>query len=337
MSASSHPRCWSDRNSHAAHSPAYGSSSSPNPASSESEPASAISTTLAAMENARSRRRGRSKLCSTCTHTNSDPSSTRASSTEVAVRACWTNCSSAAISPAASSTLSTKFFLRRRRYANREPAGTSRSEIIAVLTSTAPATATASTDSSVAARTTRRRRIESSGRSIRSLRARRRSAQVAGGRAEGAVMASGAVAMRLIAPLRRGTLLTRPRVRPRPGRPAGSGPSRRPPPRGRRAARPRRVRAGPARRARTRPRSPRRRPVSLRRRAVRSRAPARWRCSFATSGTPGAWSWPRAWRRASGRASGRRAPGAPPAWKVRRGGRRPRSPTRPVVAGGRQG
>ena len=92
--------------------------------SSDSDPASATSTTLAAMENARSRRRGRSKLCRTCTHTNSDPSITRASSTEAAVRARWRNWNSAATSPAARRSLQHEVLRRLRRYAYQEPTGT---------------------------------------------------------------------------------------------------------------------------------------------------------------------------------------------------------------------
>ncbi len=63
-----------DSDSQAPASPAHGSTNSANEVVSESDPASAIRIRLDTTENARSRRRGTSKACSTCTHRNSDAS-----------------------------------------------------------------------------------------------------------------------------------------------------------------------------------------------------------------------------------------------------------------------
>ena len=53
---------------------------------SESAPASAIRIRLETIENARSRRRGTSNACRTCTHRNSVASGIRAASTFAAIR-----------------------------------------------------------------------------------------------------------------------------------------------------------------------------------------------------------------------------------------------------------
>ena len=161
--ASSRLRDRSDRYNQSAPSATYGNSNKPNRASSESEPASAISATLAMTENDRSRRRGRSKLCSTWTHTNSEPSVTRAWSTDCACCTRSRNPKSAAARPRASIAFKREFEALRRRCESQDAIGTRMSEPRPVPGSVAPTSATAATETMVMARTTSRRETESSG------------------------------------------------------------------------------------------------------------------------------------------------------------------------------
>jgi hypothetical protein len=67
-----------DSDSHAQASPAHGSTNSANEVVSERDPASAIRMRLETTENERSRLRGTSNACSTCTQRNNDASGRRA-------------------------------------------------------------------------------------------------------------------------------------------------------------------------------------------------------------------------------------------------------------------
>ena len=69
--------------------------------------------TLAEIENPRSRRRGTSNECSTCTHRNRDASEVRASSTLFAKRTLCRNAAKAANSATASTTFVPVFDRRR--------------------------------------------------------------------------------------------------------------------------------------------------------------------------------------------------------------------------------
>ncbi len=82
-------------------------------------PASAIRIRLDAIEKPRSRRRGTSNACSTCTHRKSDPSGTRAWSTFDAYWTACRNCANAAIIPIASRTFVVTFDRARTRYEKR--------------------------------------------------------------------------------------------------------------------------------------------------------------------------------------------------------------------------
>ena len=77
-------RC--DRYSHSAASATHGTRKTRKPVPSDSDPASATRIRLEITENDRSRRRGTSKECRTCTHTNNEARGIRAWSTDSANR-----------------------------------------------------------------------------------------------------------------------------------------------------------------------------------------------------------------------------------------------------------
>ena len=97
-------------------SPDHGSRNQTNEVVSDSAPASAIRIRLEIIENARSRRRGTSNACSTCTHRKSVASGIRAASTFAAMRTDAKNWPVAARSAAVSTSFSARFARCRRRY-----------------------------------------------------------------------------------------------------------------------------------------------------------------------------------------------------------------------------
>ncbi len=90
-----------------------------NPVVSDSTAAAATSVVEDTIENARSRRRGTSNACNTCTHRNSAARGMRAASTVWAVRTVRTNRSIATSSPSTSPALITRFDRYRRWYESR--------------------------------------------------------------------------------------------------------------------------------------------------------------------------------------------------------------------------